>query len=93
MYRSSYIPYECRRFFVDYDTSDGYDHEEVFSTLAGAVRFYNEIKISDRVYYKKLSTDTYSDGTLTLLNSKGENNLRKYGFLPCDYNCQPIIHT
>lgn len=69
-------------FAVNYDTHSGYDYDECFSTLREAMRRYESLR---SVPYKNLTFDTYEHGTLTLLTSKGENNLEKYGFYPCDY--------
>ena len=71
-------------FAVNYDSRDGFDYDECFQTLREAMHFYNNL--SDSVPYKNLTYDDDRRGTLTLLTSNGENNLRKYGFLPCDYN-------
>ena len=69
-------------FAVNYDDSHGFDYDEVFDTLREAMYRYNRIIAP----YKDLTFDHPEKGTVTLLNSKGDNNLRRFGFLPCDYN-------
>lgn len=70
-------------FTVNYDTSSGLDYDESFSTLRAAMHRYNSL---GSVPYKSLTYDRKDLGTVTLLDSTGTNNFRKYGFLPCDYN-------
>ena len=70
-------------FTVSYDSRSGFDYDESFRTLREAIRYYNTLK---SVPFRSLTYDTSEHGTRTLLTSKGENNLRRYGFLPCDYN-------
>lgn len=69
-------------FTVNYDTSRGDDFEESFSTLRQAMSYYYRLSW---VAYKNLTFDDDKRGTLTLLTSCGDDNLKTYGFYPCDY--------
>lgn len=68
-------------FAVSYDSNSGIDYDFCFSTLREAYWFYNRLPV---VPFKSLTFDHPKNGTITLLNSKGENNLKKY-FCLIDY--------
>lgn len=70
-------------FTVNYGIPCGYDYDESFRSLREAMHRYNCLV---SVPFKSLTYDRSDLGTVTLLNSKGTDNLRRYGFLPCDYN-------
>lgn len=67
---------------VNWDTDRGLDYDESYQTLREARRRYDAL---ENVPYKSLTYDDTERGTMTLLNSKGVDNLRRYGFLPCDW--------
>ena len=71
-------------FTVFYDTRSGIDYDESFPDLRSAMRYYNDL--SPSVPFKSLVYYSVPLGSVTLLTSKGTNNLHHYGFLPCDYN-------
>lgn len=70
-----------KTFTVNYDSHNGYDYDESFDSLRAAYRRYNELT---NVPYKSLTFDDRKLGTVTLLNSKGTDNISKY-FCLFDY--------
>ena len=74
---------------VIWDTKHGWDMDESFDTLREAFARYSTLEAP----YKELAYDDTHEGTRTLLNSKGTDNLSRYGFLPCDWDSFPAKLT
>jgi hypothetical protein len=62
-------------FTVNHDSNSWYDYEQTFDSLRAAYNYYNSLS---GVPYKDLTVDDKNLGTITLLDSKGTDNLRKY---------------
>ena len=62
-------------FTVNYDSNSGYDYEVNFDSLRAAYRYYNSLT---KVPYKDITFDSEKLGTVTVINSNGTNNIRKY---------------
>lgn len=69
-------------FTVFFDTDNGFDWDESFSSLLPAWRYYHSLR---SVPFKKLVMTDSENGDRTVLSSKGVDNVDRYG-LRCYVN-------